>query len=355
VTGPATLRETARDVEALCRQELGSRELRDRLGALLSRRLAADAFCFGTMDPSTLLVTDHVVDGIPPATAATAAHNEYLVDDVLKFARLAQGTATTGVLSEVTGGEPGLSPRYRTLLPLIDAEHELRAVFLVDGRCWGNLALYRTGRRPDFSPSDTGLFHRVSATVAAALRTAAHRPVAGPRGESTEAGVLLLDAGGRLLSANPAAQRWLAEMGDGDAASLPIAVLDVAARQRRSVRPARARVRGRSGRWLSVQASPLTGGDGPATTAVVIGPAPVAEVTEILRLAYALTPREHDILEHVISGRPTRAIAGRLHITATTVQDHLKSIFAKTGVRTRGELVARILDGGFDQPKRPGH
>jgi hypothetical protein len=45
----------------------------------------------------------------------------------------------------------------------------------------------------------------------------------------------------------------------------------------------------------------------------------------------------------VFHGLSTRAISETLHITEHTVQDHLKSIFDKTGMRSRRELVATVL------------
>ncbi|MFF3242890.1 helix-turn-helix transcriptional regulator [Streptomyces sp. NPDC002870] len=45
----------------------------------------------------------------------------------------------------------------------------------------------------------------------------------------------------------------------------------------------------------------------------------------------------------MIAGTPSSAIATQLHISVNTVQDHLKSIFSKVGVRSRGQLVARLL------------
>jgi DNA-binding CsgD family transcriptional regulator len=59
-----------------------------------------------------------------------------------------------------------------------------------------------------------------------------------------------------------------------------------------------------------------------------------------------LTSREQDICHEVIAGHSTPDIAGRLFISAHTVQDHLKSVFAKVGVRSRSELVARLRPDG---------
>ena len=45
----------------------------------------------------------------------------------------------------------------------------------------------------------------------------------------------------------------------------------------------------------------------------------------------------------VAAGLDTRASARRLGITELTLQDHLKSVFARTGAGSRADLVARAL------------
>ena len=60
------------------------------------------------------------------------------------------------------------------------------------------------------------------------------------------------------------------------------------------------------------------------------------------RIPPAYEQREREICSEVIAGHSTADIAGRLFISRNTVQDHLKSVFGKVGVRSRGELVARM-------------
>jgi DNA-binding CsgD family transcriptional regulator len=105
---------------------------------------------------------------------------------------------------------------------------------------------------------------------------------------------------------------------------------------------ARSRVRTRTGAWLLLYGS-LLRGEPAGRTAVVIQPAAASEVAPLVALAYGLTDRECTVTQLCIEGRSTKQMADLLHMSTYTVQDHLKSIFAKTGVRSRGELVGQVF------------
>jgi DNA-binding CsgD family transcriptional regulator len=86
---------------------------------------------------------------------------------------------------------------------------------------------------------------------------------------------------------------------------------------------------------------------GDKAISVILEEAAPAEVAPVIMSAYGLTGREKTICGLVCQGLPTRQIADRLHLTTDTVQDHLKSAFDKTGVHSRGELVATILQRDY--------
>ncbi|MDQ3035283.1 MAG: helix-turn-helix transcriptional regulator [Myxococcota bacterium] len=55
-----------------------------------------------------------------------------------------------------------------------------------------------------------------------------------------------------------------------------------------------------------------------------------------------LTPRERDVVGRLVSGHSTREIAQSTGLTVATVNTYLKRIFAKLGVHSRVELLARV-------------
>jgi Response regulator containing a CheY-like receiver domain and an HTH DNA-binding domain len=104
------------------------------------------------------------------------------------------------------------------------------------------------------------------------------------------------------------------------------------------------RVRTRAGRWVVLHSSWLDVSRGePGQIAVIIEPAAPAEVAAVIMQAYGLTERERTVTGLVCQGRSTVQIAAELWISENTVQDHLKAVFDKTGVRSRREVMATIL------------
>jgi DNA-binding NarL/FixJ family response regulator len=88
--------------------------------------------------------------------------------------------------------------------------------------------------------------------------------------------------------------------------------------------------------WISMHASLP---DGINHRRLAAGPRAAA-----LRLeAHGVTPRERQIAALLAHGRSNGQIATALVLSAYTVQDHIRSLFEKTGLSSRRELVARIF------------
>ena len=58
-----------------------------------------------------------------------------------------------------------------------------------------------------------------------------------------------------------------------------------------------------------------------------------------------LSPRERDVLEHLLDGHRVSTISQRLEVSEHTVRNHLKSMFRKLGVHSQPELIDFARDG----------
>jgi len=313
----------------------------------LHRLLSVDAVFFATADPATLLFTNAVAE--EPLLAATGQFldNEFGVEDVNKFQSLAVARGKVATLDSVTGGNRSDSPRYRDIMAPIGLGDELRAALVTPNGCWGYLCLHRADSRHGFTAAEARLVSRIATHIGNACRTAV-TSLPGGNTDNRAPGVLVLHPDLTLAALTGEAEYWLAQLLDQPAPDrLPIAVRAAVGRLRSidagsgTASPS-IRVPSRTG-WLLVHASHLTdaGGD----VAVVIEPASSASVAPLVLTTWALSPREQDIAMLVLRGASTRDIAATLCLSPYTVKDHLKSIFDKSGVRSRRDLVARVLSG----------
>jgi DNA-binding CsgD family transcriptional regulator len=94
---------------------------------------------------------------------------------------------------------------------------------------------------------------------------------------------------------------------------------------------------------LAIHATRLSGRGSLGETAIIFEPARPAEVAPLLLQAYGLTQREAELTHLILRGLDTAQISRALAISDLTVQQHLKSIFDKTGVSSRRELAAQIF------------
>ena len=346
------LRRTAEEVRRLAAEELDWLTLASELTETIRRVVPFDRCCWHTVDPGTVLFTGSVNRGIECSGSWLAAH-EYVVEDVNKWWFLARSGRLAGAASIATHGDLNRSARHRSR-ENYGIDDELRASFVVDGAYWAAAGFLRDCGRPWFTEDEVRLLASLSEDIAKGFRRSlVHPVVAAEVVAATEGpGVVVFDERGHPELMSPAAEHWIGEMVEDPPPATPAEskmVQAVAARARtlsKGADPlplaARSRVRTRSGEWLLLYGTPLSGGtDG--RTAVIVQPAPASEVALLVALAYGLSPRECQIVRLCLEGRSTKQMAATLHVSAYTIQDHLKSIFEKTSVRSRNELVGQIF------------
>ncbi len=65
--------------------------------------------------------------------------------------------------------------------------------------------------------------------------------------------------------------------------------------------------------------------------------------TKLSKISYNLSPRETEVLQHLIKGYGTKQIAAELFISFDTVRSHLKSIYQKLHVNCGKEAIVKAL------------
>lgn len=316
----------------------------DEAGQLVAQALPFEGACWHTMDPATLIETSVRSTRNLPPHGNLIAENEYLDNDYNQFWQLARSARHSGVLSQATARDLNRSPRYRDFLHPAGILGELRTSFVVDGTCWGSFALFRAAPA-DFSTQERDFAHKLAATLGHGFRAALVHAGSTAAAPSPGPGLILLDGNRQVESINATAHSWLAELGfvgEPNHDGLPHVLRAVAERARAGLGDAIARVSGASGRWVVLHASAASGSQ-PGRVAVILQGASPESIAPLVAAAYGLTKRERELTELVLQGYVTGDIAARLFLSPHTVQEHLKSIFAKTGVHSRRELVGNVF------------
>jgi DNA-binding CsgD family transcriptional regulator len=344
------------DVERLGARGLGYDELHRELSARIRQVIPVDATCWHGLDPDTLLITTanpvELLDTgiLVPETEHVAAGSviasEYLRPDVNTLTSLAGRRTPAAILGESTRGRPERSARYNDYLAPVGVPYELRVALVTRGRTWGAVIMHRREDAGDFRPDEARLMARLSRPIAEAMRASVAFDAGRRAAVDGAPGMVVLGATNDIeMITPPTSALFEAMLPRGGATGVPAPVLSLAADARH------AGLAGRAARPLHV---PTTMGvvtlhaslpQGPAVgrVAIVIQPARTEHTTRLRLEAFGLTAREREVAELVAAGFDTEAIATRLVISPWTVQDHLKSIFERTGTRSRSELRASIF------------
>jgi DNA-binding CsgD family transcriptional regulator len=351
-----TEQRVLRDVDVVARAGLETGEFLDEALASVERAVPHASACVANLDPSTHLNTGgHKFGDLRDREGHDRewALLEFSSDDPLALAELARRSEdAVAVRTWNASAELPTSRLEAFMLPHFGYVDELRVVLRDRGEVWGGLSLFRGAGEPAFDADEVSLMSALSSSLALGMRTGLLARLMSTPDVPAGPAVVVVGADNTIRQVSAGAEARIGELLSASVTEPTgtIAALVGAARSYaggRLDRPPRCRVRGRSGMWLVLHATCLVSTDGTAGDVVVtIDEARPPEIVPLVVAAFDLTQRERDVAMLVLQGVETREIAARLHLSAYTIQDHLKSVFDKVDVRSRRELVARIY---FDQ------
>jgi len=337
------------DIEAMCLQSLDSAALRGRLLDALRQAVEFDSYVWLLTDPVTTVGAAPIAD-VPCLPELPALIKAKYATTINRWTTLQQGSPVERLTSAVDG-QLFRSRMWADVLSRYGIGDVLSATFADRFGCWGFLDLWRLDTRAPFDDADARFLTDIVPPITRALRASqaltfvepatVHRRDVGPV-------VLTLDDDLQITNRTAASVDWLdillpPQPEGPDAHGVPASVYNVAAQllaREGSVddHPASTRVHLADGFWLTLRAARLG-----AAIVVTIEESSATERLELFGLSFGFTARERQLLEHLASGSDTRAMARQLSVSEHTIQDHLKSIFAKVGARDRITVLSRAL------------
>ncbi|WP_339309254.1 LuxR C-terminal-related transcriptional regulator [Paenibacillus sp. FSL k6-2145] len=315
-----------------------------------------DAYCFTTVDPLTLLSTGAVTEDGIEAIHDRLFINEYMEEDIHKYAELIRSGEHSATLHTSMNSQLEQSPRYINILQPAGFGDELRAVLVSGDACWGYLTLYRKTESAVFTEEERLMIQSWTASIASMLRSTSLTLIDEITSESPEEpGILITSDTFQLLSLNAPAQYWLSQLRmlehvGPDVLPRPVrAVSSHLQRKNQAERaentqltpdsPSKVCIQLPDGRYLLLHASLMQHLAGPDQIAIRLEQAMPQDLLPLLAESHGLSSRERELLGYVLRSYSSKEIAAAMHISVYTVQDHLKSIFAKTKVSSRRELI----------------
>jgi DNA-binding CsgD family transcriptional regulator len=257
-------------------------------------------------------------------------------------------------LHETTGGRLERSRVWDSLLSRYGVTDVASVVFRNRQGCWGFLDLWRIKAPEPFSEFEAGFLTSIAKRVTDAIQrsqadtfklTPPTIPGAGPA-------VLILSPELEVQAQTAETDEYLRLLvpPDQERQPIPAAAYNVgaqllAAEAGVDQHPPWARVHLSDGVWLTLRAARLGVPEraGNPDIAVTIEKSSPTERLDLFSRASALSVREAELLGHLILGADTRLTAQWMFVSENTVQDHLKSIFAKTATSNRRTLIARAV------------
>jgi len=323
--------------------------VRDRFLRTLRRVVPFDAAFMAGADPDSLLFTSVFADDALRASAPQFLDNEFgAAPDVNRFVDLARAVDPVGSLDDATRGERGRSARWREIMGPLGMGDEMRVALQVGGTTWGFLCLHRSGAG-GFTQGDMAVLRTVGPHAGEALRRVAVDASAAPTGGESDAVVLVADH--LVLAVAGAVDQLCSDpLVVGGGLPLPLAAVVHRLHAIESgyaglhMPTAAIRMTTANGALVTVHAARLRDASGSGPVVLTIASATSAERSSLLLAAHGLTPAQSRVAKLVLHGRTTGQIVVELHISAHTVQDHLKAVFDKVGVRSRRELVSALMN-----------